>query len=75
MPTQCLRQLLIAAIACQMSVGTVISEARAQVAQPIETRPRARDIGVAPGVLRPGALNAITDVGGVRVGHRAARSR
>ena len=69
MPTLCLRQLLIAAIACQMSVGTVISEARVQVAQPIETRPRARDIGVAPGVLRPGALNAITDVGGVRVGH------
>ena len=32
-------------------------------------RPRARDIGLAPGVLAPGALNAITDVAGVRVGH------
>ena len=32
-------------------------------------RPRARDIGLAPGVLSPGALNAITDVAGVRVGH------
>jgi D-aminopeptidase len=32
-------------------------------------RPRARAIGLAPGVLAPGALNAITDVEGVRVGH------
>jgi D-aminopeptidase len=32
-------------------------------------RPRARDIGLAPGVLSPGPLNAITDVAGVRVGH------
>jgi D-aminopeptidase len=36
-------------------------------AQP--ARPRARDIGLAPGVLTPGPLNAITDVAGVRVGH------
>jgi D-aminopeptidase len=34
-----------------------------------QTRPRARDLGIAPGVLSPGALNAITDVDGVRVGH------
>ena len=46
-----------------------IGEARAQAIQPHEVRPRGRDIGVAPGVLRPGALNAITDVDGVRVGH------
>ena len=32
-------------------------------------RPRARDLGIAPGVFRPGPLNAITDVPGVRVGH------
>ncbi|HLH16583.1 MAG TPA: P1 family peptidase [Bryobacteraceae bacterium] len=32
-------------------------------------RPRARDLGLAPGVFPPGALNAITDVAGVRVGH------
>ena len=32
-------------------------------------RPRARDLGVAPGIFRPGPLNAITDVAGVRVGH------
>ncbi|HVG24617.1 MAG TPA: P1 family peptidase [Thermoanaerobaculia bacterium] len=33
-----------------------------------ETRPRAREVGVAPGILPTGALNAITDVAGVRVG-------
>ncbi len=35
-----------------------------------EPRPRIRDLGVRPGVLPPGPLNAITDVAGVRVGHR-----
>ena len=33
------------------------------------TRPRARDLGIAPGVFQPGSLNAITDVAGVGVGH------
>ncbi|MDT8448829.1 MAG: P1 family peptidase [Wenzhouxiangellaceae bacterium] len=32
--------------------------------------PRIRDLGIAPGVLPAGELNAITDVAGVRVGHR-----
>ena len=36
---------------------------------PASARARARDLGVAPGIFRPGALNAITDVAGVRVGH------
>jgi D-aminopeptidase len=31
-------------------------------------RPRARDLGIAPGAGEPGPLNAITDVAGVRVG-------
>ena len=34
-----------------------------------QQRPRARDLGIAPGVFPPGPLNAITDVAGVRVGH------
>jgi D-aminopeptidase len=34
-----------------------------------ERRPRARDLGLAPGVFEPGRFNAITDVAGVRVGH------
>jgi D-aminopeptidase len=36
-------------------------------------KPRARDLGIAPGVLSPGALNAITDVNGVQVGHVTVR--
>jgi D-aminopeptidase len=66
---QRLRQLLTIALTCQISAGIVIGEAQAQAAQPGEMRPRARDIGIAPGVLRPGPLNAITDIGGVSVGH------
>lgn len=31
-------------------------------------RPRARDLGIRPGILNPGLLNAITDVKGVLVG-------
>ncbi|MCL6480161.1 MAG: P1 family peptidase [Firmicutes bacterium] len=34
-----------------------------------EARPRARDLGIAPGSFEPGPWNAITDVAGVRVGH------
>jgi D-aminopeptidase len=32
-------------------------------------RVRARALGVAPGIFRPGTNNAITDVSGVRIGH------
>ena len=38
-------------------------------AQQPASRARARDLGVAPGIFRPGRWNAITDVAGVRVGH------
>ncbi len=34
-----------------------------------ENRLRARNLGLAPGILPPGPLNAITDVAGVRIGH------
>jgi D-aminopeptidase len=44
-----------------LSTLTIVSQ------QPF--RPRARDVGVAPGILAPGPLNAITDVSGIRVGH------
>src|SRR5687767_2685030 len=40
-----------------------------------QTRPRARDIGIAPGVGDPGPANAITDVAGVKVGHTTIRER
>lgn len=35
-----------------------------------ELRPRVREFGLKIGVLEPGPYNAITDVAGVRVGHR-----
>lgn len=34
-----------------------------------QERKRARDLGIAPGVMQPGRLNSITDVAGVKVGH------
>ena len=37
---------------------------------PATSRPRIRELGVRPGNLSPGPLNAITDVHGVRVGHQ-----
>ena len=46
-------------------------QALAAAAQPVvkkEDRPRARDLGLKPGVFEPGQWNAITDVAGVRVG-------
>ena len=50
------------------SVVVVLSIVIAVIAS-AETRPRAREAGIAPGILPTGALNAITDVEGVRVGH------
>ena len=38
-----------------------------------EVRPRARELGIAPGPWEPGPLNAITDVEGVAVGHLSLR--
>src|SRR3989454_5598723 len=47
----------------------VLISAQSGVAVVGQSRPRARDLGIAPGVYQPGPLNAITDVDGVRVGH------
>ncbi len=33
-----------------------------------QQRPRARELGITPGIFAPGPLNSITDVAGVRVG-------
>ena len=45
------------------------SVATGNTADPQQAKPRARELGVAPGVLNPGPLNAITDVSGVLVSH------
>src|SRR5262245_19929377 len=51
--------MILLSAACFLS--TVVSTAQG--------RPRAREIGIAPGIYKTGSLNAITDVAGVRVGH------
>jgi D-aminopeptidase len=50
-------------------IATIVAAAALQTA-PLRSqdRPRARELGVAPGILPPGPLNAITDVPGVLVG-------
>ena len=50
-------------------VGLIVGSALLMTAAAADQKPRARDIDIAPGVLTPGALNAITDVLGVKVGH------
>jgi len=53
------------------STGALLFTASALlvVALAAQGRPRAREIGIAPGVFEPGPLDAITDVADVRVGH------
>ena len=51
---------------CTVVSAVCIGSAALLMAQ---TRPRAREIGIAPGIYPPGPLNGITDVAGVRVGH------
>jgi D-aminopeptidase len=55
------RRILVLLISAVSAVSAVIVAG--------QTKPRARDLGIAPGIYPPGALNAITDVEGVRVGH------
>jgi D-aminopeptidase len=60
-------------LAAALATGTLPMELSAQSTPPASAaqsgRMRARDMGVRPGNLPPGPLNAITDVAGVRVGH------
>jgi D-aminopeptidase len=51
------------------SLAVVVAVTVAPMAAQNEARPRARDLGLAPGVFAPGPKNAITDVSGVSVGH------
>lgn len=53
-----------------MTIVLIAPGAHAQVShgKAPNSRPRARDLGIHPGIYDPGTLNAITDVSGVRVG-------
>lgn len=55
----------LALTASVLAAGAVLA-----APQTAATPMRARELGVAPGTLPTGPLNAITDVAGVRVGHR-----
>ncbi len=54
---------LLRVLAIPIFMTLIATEMTAQ-----NNRPRARELGIAPGIFQPGALNAITDVTGVRVG-------
>ena len=60
--------MLRPSVSCLFLITILTAATSAPAVEPIE-RPRIRDLGVKPGVLPPGPLNAITDVAGVRVGH------
>src|SRR5436190_3519312 len=66
--------LVLFAGATIISIMTSMSpdslKSSAQRSQSVPARQRAREAGVAVGVLPPGQLNAITDVAGVEVGHK-----
>ena len=59
-----MRNVLLTALAALLGGGWVLAQTKA----PDAWRPRARDLGIRPGVLEPGPLNAVTDVSGVQVG-------
>ena len=57
--TRAWRQAILLSVVCASCAAIVTAQ----------VRPRARELGLAPGIYPPGQLNAITDVAGVRVGH------
>ncbi len=63
------RRSLIVVLMLTLALGAPTSGAQSDAGHDAAApRPRARQIGIVPGVLDPGPLNAITDVEGVRVG-------
>lgn len=59
-------QSFLAALALALIVPALAAQTGSGPSQ--AQRPRARDLGIHPGVYPPGPLNAITDVAGVQVG-------
>jgi len=57
----------------QRMTGTIVAFALLTASAVASEKPRARDIGIAPGILTQGALNSITDVRGVKVGQVTVR--
>ena len=65
---------IIGAAPCVLSALLLFSVLVPMTALAQSESVRIRDLGLAPGVFAPGALNAITDVADVRVGHRTLRT-
>jgi len=57
-------------IAVRVLVVAILSSCLPNLAFCQMERPRARDVGLEIGIFEPGRFNAITDVEGVKVGHR-----
>ena len=53
---------------CSLALSSEIASGGSSGCVTESDRVRARQLGIAPGVLAPGPLNAITDVAGVLVG-------
>jgi len=66
-PVEFARTVALASLRALLLSALLVSESSAQ-ASGGAGRARARELGVAPGIFRTGAHNAITDVAGVRVG-------
>ena len=64
-----LKKALAASFALFLATGLFFVGAKGQVKLDLQTRPRARDVGLKIGILPTGTLNSITDVHGVAVGH------
>lgn len=62
-----MRDRLVCLLVAAIALASVVAQSDAQESE--ESRPRARDIGLVVGIFEPGEMNAITDVGKVRVGH------
>ncbi len=61
-------QLTLAVLSC--CAMSVVGSSLSMAAELTEDRQRARELGIVVGQYQPGPLNALTDVEGVKVGHR-----
>lgn len=57
----------------EKTIGLIVCSTLLAISVAADQKPRARDIGIEPGILAPGPWNAITDVRGVKVGHVTMR--
>ena len=65
----CTAGTALAGPAVAAEAGLVQDPTAGSLAEAALGRPRARELGIEPGIFQPGAFNAITDVAGVLVGH------